>query len=100
MTSNSSGNVNTADDPLEAFATPYFRWLENEVFPVFVGITNILILIIGTILNSLLLHAIRKERLQIRSEKVYLLNLIVLDLLAYGFILLPAIIVAFSKTWN
>lgn len=100
MTSNSSGNVNTADDPLEAFATPYFRWLENEVFPVFVGITNILILIIGTILNSLLLHAIRKERLQIRSEKVYLLNLIVLDLLAYVFILLPSIIVAFSKTWN
>lgn len=100
MSSNSSGSSSNVDDPLKAFATPYFEWLEDEVFPVFVGITNIFILIIGIILNSLLLHAIRKKRLAISSGKEFLLNLIVLDLVAYIFILVPSTIAAFTNSRN
>jgi len=95
MSNNLSGNA----DPFEVITSPYFNWLQNEVFPVLVGVTLILVFLVGLILNSIILHAIRIKRLQITSGKVFLINLIILDIVAYFFIVLPSLIAAFANRW-
>lgn len=95
MSNNLSGNT----DPFELITTPYFNWLQNEVFPVLVGVTLILVFLVGLILNSMILHAIRRKRIQITSGKVFLINLIILDIVAYFFIVLPSLIAAFANRW-
>jgi len=90
---------NSSVDYIDALSGPYFLWLEKDVFPIIFGVILLCILITGLVLNSLVIYAVYKKKSITINAKTIFIQLILLDFLAYIFVLVPSMIVTFAKDW-
>ncbi|XP_061164631.1 D(2) dopamine receptor-like [Saccostrea echinata] len=91
-------NSSSLADTVEAFSGPYLRWLEKDVLPIISGTLLLCIFMCGVVLNGLTIHAVRKKRVTALCTHLFL-QLVVLDFVAYVFVIFPAIITSFAKDW-
>ncbi|KAK3100711.1 hypothetical protein FSP39_024122 [Pinctada imbricata] len=95
----SNSSTGTSGDALTAFSDSYFQWLENDVFPIIIGIGLLIILLLGTTLNAVMIHAFVKKRVKILSSTILFWQLVVIDFVAYTFVIFPGIISSFANKW-
>ena len=77
----------------------FLMWFKESVFPYLFGSICVIVVITSIAINSFMLTVLKKRNLLTLPSNRFMLQLIILDLLACAFVLLPSIIAAFAKEW-
>lgn len=86
-------------DLVDTIADAFFTWFQRDILPVCTAIFDILVIIIGVVLNILLIVTFKQRGLfnEVSSHIVFMLS--ISDFLSYVVLLLPNIITAIANTW-
>lgn len=92
----------TKADPglwVDALTESFFSWVQNDILPVCTAILDLLVIIVGLVLNILLLVTFKKRALFNDPSTYFVTMLIVADFVSYFFLLIPNIISAIATDW-
>lgn len=95
--SNSTGTVST--NFVNTIAETFLTWFHSDILPVCAAVFDILVIIIGIVLNVLLLVTFRKRGLFVEPSSHFILMMCVIDFIAYVLLLIPTIITSLAKKW-
>ncbi|KAK3085897.1 hypothetical protein FSP39_010208 [Pinctada imbricata] len=84
---------------VDTFSDSFFTWFKETVLPYLLASICILLVIASIILNSFVLHVLRKRKIASDPKNRFLIQLIIVDFLACTLVLIPAIVTAIAKEW-
>lgn len=94
-----SNSTSASASFVDTIADSFLRWFQSDILPVCFAIVDILVIIVGLVLNILLITTFRKRGLFVEPSSHFLLMMIIVDFISYVFLLIPNIISAFAKEW-
>ena len=92
-----SNTTNT--DFVSTIADAFFAWFHNDILPVCFAIFDILVIVIGLVLNILMLVTFKQRGLFNEVSSYIVFVLIIADFISYAFLLLPNVISALATDW-
>ncbi|OWF52447.1 uncharacterized protein LOC110447753 [Mizuhopecten yessoensis] len=78
----------------------FINWFSKDVMPKFAAAVDLTILLVSIILNILLIVMFKKKRLLLDPANRLVFQLIIVDILAWLFILIPGAVVALRGQWD
>ena len=90
---------NTNPDLVGTLTDSFLNWFQKDILSYFVATFDIIVIIIGCILNTMLIVTFKKRGLFKESSTHFVFMLTISDFIAFVLLLLPTIITAFAREW-
>lgn len=84
---------------IESFGDTLTLWLRSKIIPYILFGTCIIVIITSCVLNIFMIFMLKRRKLISLPTNRFLLQLIVIDFLACGFVLVPICVTALAKSW-
>lgn len=84
---------------IESFGDTLTLWLRSKVIPYILFGTCIVVIITSCVLNIFMIFMLKRRKLIALPTNRFLLQLIVIDFLACGFVLVPICVTALANSW-
>lgn len=84
---------------IESFGDTLTLWLRSKIIPYILFGTCIIVIITSCVLNIFMIFMLKRRNLISLPTNRFLLQLIVIDFLASGFVLVPICVTALAKSW-
>lgn len=84
---------------IESFGDTLTLWLRSKIIPYILFGTCIIVIITSCVLNIFMIFMLNRRNLISLPTNRFLLQLIVIDFLACGFVLVPICVTALAKSW-
>lgn len=84
---------------IESFGDTLTLWLRSKIIPYILFGTCIIVIITSCVLNIFMIFMLKRRKLISQPTNRFLLQLIVIDFLACGFVLVPICVTALAKSW-
>ncbi|XP_062608932.1 uncharacterized protein LOC134270700 [Saccostrea cucullata] len=84
---------------IESVGGTFIVWLRSDVIPYILFGTCGVVIIVSCLLNIFLIFMLKRRKLILLPTNRYLLQLIIVDFLACGFVLIPSCVTALAKSW-